>query len=505
MPSPFEQFAINRVVQRAGVQLTPAIEKALVTLLQSAREGNLSCDIDEELPEEICAYATESPEKPFVKFGKKLYLQKHWALETRIIQKLVDLWTRPLRDYDATRFTAALEAEKKHLTEAQLTAVTTGFAKNVTIFTGGPGTGKTYTAAAFIRVIAASQGSCKVIIAAPTGKAAAHLESVFSKQAAQNVTWESMTLHRLLSLRPNTQRLLSHHTIDADLVVVDEASMMDGYLLLHLLQALKPHTRLLLLGDANQLPPVDGVSFFPEIASLWGQKLTRSIRMGEGMVGVVADAILGGSLVDIPRTAWIGEEDRLVDWLCKRLPTPHREEKPDPLILLEELSRFRVLNALRQGPFGIDALNRQILAKFQKQMGFGWFVIPILILQNNPTLGLFNGTSGILVRHDGGGTAYFLEEGGVRAVPEKALPRYEVAFCLSIHKSQGSEFDEVLLLFGPGSERFGVKALYTAVTRAKKKVEICADETALEAAIQNKKNTTSGFVERIKGHLLESK
>ncbi len=505
MPSPFEQFAINRVVQRAGVQLTPSIEKALVTLLQNAREGHLSCEIDEELPESLCAHATESSEKPFVKFGKKHYLQRHWALETRIIEKLVALWTQPIPSFDVARFSAVLEAEKKHLTEAQHAAVASGFKKNLTIFTGGPGTGKTYTAAAFIRVMAAVQGASKVIIAAPTGKAAAHLESVFCKQATHDVTWESMTLHRLLSLRPNTQRLSSHHTIDADLVVVDEASMMDGYLLLHLLQALKPHTRLLLLGDANQLPPVDGVSFFPEIANLWGQKLTRSIRMGEGMVGAVADAILAGSLADIPRTAWISEEEPLVDWLCSRLPTPHHEEKPDPLALLQELSRFRVLNALRQGPFGIDALNRQILAKFQSQGGFGWFVIPILILENNPTLGLFNGTSGILVRHDGVGIAYFLEEVGIRSVPEKALPRYEVAFCLSIHKSQGSEYDEVLLLFGPGSERFGVKALYTAVTRAKKKVEICADETALEAAMQNKKNTTSGFIERIRGHLPEGK
>ena len=121
---------------------------------------------------------------------------------------------------------------------------------------------------------------------------------------------------------------------------------------------------------------------------------------------------------------------------------------------------------------------------------------PILILQNNPKQQLYNGTTGILIRKSGVGTAYFSTEDGVRTIAEKALPLFEVAFCLSIHKSQGSEFEEVLILLGPGSERFGKAALYTGVTRAKKKVEICAEESAFLAALVKKTSFNSGFWDR---------
>jgi len=552
--TPFERFAIKRLVQQAGVGSTPEIEQALLMLLQSAREGNLCCPYKGTLPEALCAEAMDDCSKPVVKHGNLLYFQKNWALETKVLQKIAEIWKRPVPPFDSRRFLQALDAERPRLNAAQIEAVSQGFGKSLTIFSGGPGTGKTYTAAAFIRLLAASQENCKVLITAPTGKAAAHLESVFQAQkgeASLHLTWESMTLHRLLKLRPKTQKLTSEYLIDADLVVVDEASMMDGYLLLHLLNAVGPKTsapshkflplglcqssgieiveeggsieaihppssttqsrgaltqpewqefmgrstRLLLLGDANQLPPVDGVSFFPEIAQQLGQKLTRSVRMGDSMVSRVSQAILEGK--DIPRLPW--QPDVLVDWLCQRLPSPHHTSKPDPLMLLQELSRFRILCALRQGPFGVDSLNSQILARFQAQRSSDWFCIPILILQNSPGQELYNGTPGVLLRKNGVGTAYFLDGAAVRAVAEMALPRYETAFCLSIHKSQGSEFDEVLILFGPGSERFGKEALYTGVTRAKKIVEICAEENAFQAAIHKKGNLRSGFTDRLAG------
>jgi exodeoxyribonuclease V alpha subunit len=502
--TPFEQFAINRLVHCAGIYLTPEIESVLLMLLRSAKEGNFCCKFEGELPEALCENGGDDPcpSKPLVRQGNRLYFQKNWALETFTIQKVSEIWRRQVLPADLVQLSLALEREKTRLTKEQIEAVSKGFTKNLTIFSGGPGTGKTYTAAAFIRVLAATLDSCKVVITAPTGKAAAHLESVFQTNGAgefSHLTWESMTLHRLLGLRPKTQRLASEYRIDADLVVVDEASMMDAYLLLHLLNGVGQGTRLLLLGDANQLPPVEGVSFFPEIAHHLGQKLTSSIRMGEGMVGKVSRAILEGKLSDIPRLPWIPKEDLLVDWLCKVLPSPYHSVNPNPLELLQELTHFRILSALRQGPFGVDSLNRQILAKFQTQNVSDWLAIPILVLQNNPTQELYNGTTGILIRKGGTGTAYFLSEGGVRTIPEKALPRYEVAFCLSIHKSQGSEFEEVLVLFGPGSERFGTRALYTAATRAKKKVEICAEEASFQAAFSAVEPLSSGFIERIAG------
>ena len=495
----FEQFAIQRLAKCAKITTTPELENSLKALLQSAQEGKLFCSLDTTLPESLCAKGEiePTPTKPLISYGNKLYLHKHWMLETMIVHKVYELFHRPLFSFDPVRFQKALQEEKEHLNEAQIKAIEKGFINMLTLFSGGPGTGKTYTAASFIRILAATQDSCRVILSAPTGKAAAHLESIL-RSKAPHLTWQSMTLHRLLKLRPNRQKLFSSQTIDADLVVVDEASMMDGYLLLHLLQAIGPNTRLLLLGDADQLPPVEGISFFPDIAEYLGQKLSYSVRMGEGGVRKISQAILERKTEEIPLLSWPANVDLLKDFLCKQLFSPYHAKKPDLDSLFQELNRFRILCALRQGPFGVDSLNQQILTYFQKQSVLPWLAIPILISQNSIKLDLYNGTPGILLRYNGRGTAYFLCENGLRSIEEKALPSYELAFCLSIHKSQGSEFEEVIVIFGPGSERFGNEALYTAVTRAKKKVQICADAASFQAAIEKNVTQRSSFLERIK-------
>ncbi len=492
----FEQFVVRRLTQQ--IAISPEMESVLLDLLRSAKEGHLCSIFEGELPGALCADGMKEPysHKPLVRYGNRLYFQKNWMLETHILNKILEIGARPIPPCDTARFHQALENERHRLNPAQFEAVSNGFTKNLTIFYGGPGTGKTYTAATFIRLLASSHERYKVIISAPTGKAAAHLESVFQSAPVPHMQWESMTLHRMLRLRPRTQQFTSSFMIDADLVVVDEASMMDGHLLLHLLNAVGPQTRLLLLGDADQLPPVEGVSFFPEIAQKLGHKLTQSVRMAEGTVGKIAQAILEERAADIPRLPWEPKEEVLVERLCKILPSPHHAQSPDPIMLFEELSRFRILCALRQGPFGVDSLNRQILAKFQAKNGSDYLTIPILISQNSPKQQLYNGTTGILIRKNGIGTAYFCTEGGIRSIAEKALPLFEVAFCLSIHKSQGSEFDQVLILLGPGSERFGKAALYTGVTRARKKVEIWAEESTFQAAIAKKTTFNSGFLDR---------
>lgn len=470
--TPFEQLAIHHILAKAGVANSPLIEQTLLRLLHSAQEGHLCCHLEEDLPNTLFEKGV------LIRHQSRLYFQKNWELESQVIKKITELWQRPIPPFDPVRFQAALEAEKWRLNAAQFAAITNGFEKRLTLFSGGPGTGKTYTAAAFIRLCVASMDRCKVIITAPTGKAAAHLES--------HVAYESMTLHRLLKLRPNMQKLQSQSFVDADLIVVDEASMMDGWLLLHLLNAIGPNTRLLLLGDANQLPPVEGYSFFPDLAHLFGQKLTHSMRTKETALRQIGDDILEGNGTNIPRLPWFSKAEPLAHWLCQKLPTLTTE---DPALLLQELTRFRILSALRQGPFGVDALNQTIYAHVKNRNP--WF--PILINQNSPSQELYNGTTGVFVR----GKAYFLINGEIKAFPEKMLPQYEMAFCLSIHKSQGSEFDHVLVLFGPGSERFGKEALYTAVTRAKKSVEICADETSFQLALRKKTNLHSGFRERV--------
>lgn len=453
-----EQLIANRLFERAGIEKTPASEAQILRLLQSAREGHLCVPLEEPVPLEL----------PVVVDGNRLYLQKNWMLETLILEKIKHL----SQDVEPIAL-----GNVDHLNDSQREAVKNAAKTRLAIFTGGPGTGKTYTASTFIRLFK------KVAIAAPTGKAAANLEAALRAQGPlpDGLECESTTLHRLLKLQPGTQRFYSTRTIDADLVVIDEASMLDPAMMLHLLNAIGANTRLLLLGDPDQLPPVEGGSLFPELADLFGQKLTRSMRMGDDL-NQLASAILRGETVPYENVEW----EKIIDALVSILPNPVHQTQPDPHLCLEDQKRFRVLCVLRQGPLGVDTLNQQLLAHYRQKAGY--LAIPILITQNDPRHQLYNGTTGVLIK----GTAYF--DG--RSLPEGVLPQYETAFCLSVHKSQGSEYNEVVALFPPGSERFGKEALYTAFTRAKKKVTLFSDTPTLQAALNISARRRSGFTER---------
>ena len=178
-------------------------------------------------------------------------------------------------------------------------------------------------------------------------------------------------------------------------------------------------------------------------------------------------------------------------------------EEPEAGRCLKAIDGLRVLGALRQGPFGIDRMNQEIVQRMAKRIRPGqWWAVPILITANEPRLDLYNGSAGVLIGrcktalHLREGVAYFPQAEGLRAY--RNLPPFEAGFCLSIHKSQGSEFERVIALFPRGSENFGREALYTAVTRAKKKVELAAEEGVLREMLSHRSRRISGFTERIK-------
>jgi exodeoxyribonuclease V alpha subunit len=215
-----EALIAERIVQLAGLSKTPELEAILIELVKSAKEGHLCHRIEDvsALPPELCGEG-----KPLVLQGNRLYLQRNWALETLILQRVSALLARVPKE-SPDRFREAL-AKQENLQEAQRKALAAGFKTMFALFTGGPGTGKTFTAGCFIRLLAASRDKpLKVALAAPTGKAAAHLESALRRQGPlQTIKCESTTLHRLLNLQPGMQRLRSERTIDADLIVVDDA------------------------------------------------------------------------------------------------------------------------------------------------------------------------------------------------------------------------------------------------------------------------------------------
>ena len=168
---------------------------------------------------------------------------------------------------------------------------------------------------------------------------------------------------------------------------------------------------------------------------------------------------------------------------------------PDPRFLSQKYSRFCILNAIRQGPNGADALNAQIFQILQKKDK--WWAAPILATVNDSFCEIYNGMSGILIGQNKRIEAAYFSDPATGEMRRFATPPpYELAFCLSIHKAQGSEFDEILALFPQGSEHFGREALYTAITRAKKNIEIRGEPETLQGMLLSTSRMMSNFSAR---------
>lgn len=501
----------------------------------------------------------------------RLYLYRYWSYEKRLAE---DLLARAVdaEDVDEPLLKAGLQKYFGSARESeQRVAAATAVLRRFCVISGGPGTGKTTTVVKILALLAEQARGQKlaVAVAAPTGKAAARVQDALRAAIERldldlltrpSVPTDASTIHRLLGARPDSVYYRYHrsHPLALDVLVIDEASMADLALAAKLVEALPPRSRLILLGDKDQLASVEAGAVLGDICRSTGystpfakrlahvtQVPARSIATSGGTVQPLADsvALLSTSYRFGPETG-IGKLARLVNsgegsaalallqsgdhtdlaWrtvaprdLRARLAESVAEglrpfceavrDGDNAQEIFERFHSFRVLCAHRRGLFGVSALNRMI-EEMLDQHGLvsardTWYPgRPVMVTRNDHNLRLFNGDIGIVLRDANAADALrvFLPgaDGGMRSIAPARLPEHETVFAMTIHKAQGSEFGRVLMILPDELTPIMTRELvYTGITRASSAVEIWGSEPVFRDAVGRRLVRDSALHERL--------
>lgn len=464
--------------------------------------------------------------KPLIVGGSHVWLYRYWLYEERLAGCIR---ARMGKAHDDTDDVAA---------DLQQRAVELAWRNRFLIIAGGPGTGKTTTVTRILaHLIEGGADPARILLAAPTGKAAMRMQEsiretrqrlALPEAIASRIPDQASTLHRMLGYIPNRNGFRHHadNPLPADVVIVDEASMIDISLMTHVFEATPPEARLILLGDKDQLASVETGSIFRDLCSgeaLSGQilALQTSYRfaIGDG-IGQLAQAIREadeGRLLEVLDSPAYGEvtlDDAEAGLDAGWLQHNWRDyvaavRAGDKEAVFRAFNALRILTPLRKGRLGVEALNAWVDGVMQRRLPAHdaaqkpWYVgRPVMVTQNDYRLNLFNGDIGIaLPDADAGLRVWFPagEAGQYRAVAPVRLPAHETAWAMTIHKSQGSEFSRVLLILPEveDSPLLGRELLYTAVTRAKQGIHILASRATLCRALRQATPPASQLQERL--------
>ncbi len=512
-----------------------AFQEIIQNLSVSMGSGN-SClpvsDAEQRLLEKSGLTGTE--EYPLRIWNRHLYLQRTFAHEYQLaksIKKLSQQLSRCTADSDLLDRLFGETAAGE--TDWQREAAVRALANRFLIISGGPGTGKTFTVVKVLLLLLASIGTdLRIALAAPTGKAAMRLQESISSSAAglslpgdlqDAVPGGASTIHRLLgakrfspSFRHNRENPLPY-----DVVVLDEASMVDLALMAKLVDALPPQCRLILLGDKNQLASVESGAVLADLMAALpanAVELKKSYRFDSG-IKHFAEAINSGDS-DMAWKVLEGKEPANVIRMNKDVAqygaekylrfmeavrTARTEEEYRELFVI--LRSFQILCGLRRGRAGVSGVNSEI-EKLLTAEGYDctnslWYVgRPVMATRNSYALSIFNGDVGIclpdLQQPELVKVWFERPDGGLSAILPSRLGSCETVYALTIHKSQGTEIGEVLVLLPEEpSELISRELLYTAVTRAVKRVILASDRTVFAAAVAGRIERSTGLREML--------
>jgi exodeoxyribonuclease V alpha subunit len=449
---------------------------------------------------------------------------------------------------DGAALAALFPGGNPALDGAQRAAVSAVGGRKFFVLTGGPGTGKTTTVLRMLlrlqRDGAAGEG---IAVAAPTGKAAQRLVQSLRQESARlrahlSPEWqpaldalptsEALTVHRLLGWSPGKNAFVRGPAspIAAGIVVVDEASMLDLSQLRAVLRALRPDAVLVLVGDADQLNPVGAGSVLMDLVAVLEaqsapdlvrlrhsfrahgalQPVNAAVRDGDAEAFAAALAAAGDRAqlrpVETPG-AVAREARRWADSLAERGQPSTADTPADAAAALRQLAQRQLLCALRDGPYGSDAINaaveRHLRLRWQVPGDDAWYPgRVVMVTRNHYGAGLFNGDLGLCLRaSDGALQVWFESEDGARAFAPGALPAHEPAWALTIHKSQGSEYTHAAVLLPPDPEHriLSRQLLYTALSRAKESVEVWGPRASMDAALARRVARAGGLMDRLAG------
>jgi len=516
----------------------------------------------------------------------RLYLHRYWEYENSVARFIADRSTSTEKKADyqnlAKELATLFPGISSQKTNWQKIAAFAALTRPFCIISGGPGTGKTYTVAKILALLQKQKNNgrdIRILLGAPTGKAAARLQESLANISISDTKSlpQALTIHRMLGSLPNTPsfRHNAENPLHADMIIIDEASMVDLPMMAKLMQAVPPGAKLILLGDRHQLASVQPGSVLGDIChadflpcftkefqklifDVTGEKLPIDqqcnkvlknqflqdciVELKQGFrfspdsgIEILSRAV-NTSDADTAREILFEKDNPLVTWLDIPLPEnlpdllkqwsgfadiTAMQHAKDPADCFAVLNRNRILCGLRSGPYGAEAINKAMAGLLQKAAPNGGKIFqqqsemsnpetihrpmlhtgqPVMITRNDYNLQLFNGDVGIVFpdpeSHNQHRVYFANDSGEIRKIIPTMLPAYETVYAMTVHKSQGSEFDNVLLILpNRDSPVLTRELLYTAITRARYKVEIWGQKDVFRSAVGKQILRESGLNE----------